>query len=135
MRRVTRLGRTVQGVALALALLAATPPSAEARELQPLMLGWEQHFTVTWDAIQRRGRPVVEGYVINRSPYRVGRVRLLIDSLDEAGRILDQRVSWVPGELGGDSRLYFDVPVAPAIRYRVRVFSYDRVDEASVTIP
>jgi hypothetical protein len=132
---VTRLGRTVQGAALALALLAATPPIAEARELQPLMLGWEQHFTVTWDATQRRGRPVVEGYVINRSAYRMGRVRLLVDRLDEAGRVLDQRVSWVLGELGGDSRLYFDVPVAPAPRYRVRVFTYDRVDEASLTIP
>jgi hypothetical protein len=132
MRRVTRI---VQGVGLALALLTTAPPLATARELQPLMLGWEQHFTVTWDATQRRGRPLVEGYVINRSPYRVGRVRLLVDSLDDAGRVVDQRVSWVPGELGGDSRLYFDVPVTPAARYRVRVFSYDRVDEASLTIP
>jgi hypothetical protein len=132
MRRVTRI---VQGVGLALALLTTAPPRAAARELQPLMLGWEQHFTVTWDATQRRGRPLVEGYVINRSPYRVGRMRLLVDSLDDAGRVVDQRVSWVPGELGGDSRLYFDVPVTPAARYRVRVFSYDRVDEASLTIP
>jgi hypothetical protein len=132
MRRVTRI---VQGVGLALALLTTAPPRAAARELQPLMLGWEQHFTVTWDATQRRGRPLVEGYVINRSPYRVGRVRLLVDSLDDAGRVVDQRVSWVPGELGGDSRLYFDVPVTPAARYRVRIFSYDRVDEASLTIP
>jgi hypothetical protein len=135
MRRVTRLHRTVQGVALALTLLAAAPPSAEARELQPLMLGWEQHFSVTWDATQRQGRSVVEGYVINRSPYRMGRVRLLIDSLDEGGRVVDQRVRWVPGDLGGDSRLYFDVAVTPAARYRVRVFSYDRLDEASLTIP
>jgi hypothetical protein len=135
MRRVTRLHRTVQSMALALTLLAAAPPSAEARELQPLMLGWEQHFSVTWDATQRQGRSVVEGYVINRSPYRVGRVRLLIDSLDDAGRVVDQRVRWVPGDLGGDSRLYFDVAVTPAARYRVRVFSYDRLDEASLTIP
>jgi len=70
----------------------------------------------------------VEGYVNNRSPYRVGNVRVLVDSLDDAGRLVDQRVSWVLGELGGDSRIYFDVPVMPAAQYRVRVFSYDRVE-------
>ena len=124
--------RSLRGLALGLALVVAVPSVTAARELQPLMLGWEQHFSVTWDSIQRRGRPVVEGYVINRSPYRVGHLRILVDSLDEAGRIVDQRVSWVLGELGGDSRLYFDVPVTPAARYRVRVFSYDRVDEAGL---
>jgi hypothetical protein len=99
------------------------------------MRGWEQHFSVTWDAIQRHGRLEVEGYVNNRSPYRVGNVRVLVDSLDDAGRLVDQRVSWALGELGGDSRVYFDVPVTPAAHYRVRVFSYDRVDEASLMLP
>jgi hypothetical protein len=135
MRFVARLRRAARRGGLALALLATAPPLAGARELQPLMLGWEQHFTVTWDATQRRGRPVVEGYVVNRSPYRVGRVQLLVDSLDEAERVVDQRVSWVPGDLGGDSRVYFVAAVTPAARYRVRVFAYDRVDEASATIP
>jgi len=44
-------------------------------------------------------------------------------------------VSWVLGELGGDSRIYFEVPVTPAAHYRVRIFSYDRVDEASLMFP
>jgi hypothetical protein len=99
------------------------------------MNGWEQHFSVTWDTIQRRGVAEVEGYVINRSPYRVGRVRVLVDSLDDADRVVDQKVSWVSGELPGDSRLYFDVPVTPAARYRVRVFSYDRIEEARIMSP
>ena len=99
------------------------------------MRGWEQHFSVTWDTVQRRGRLEVEGYVNNRSPYRVGNLRVLVDSLDDSGRSVDQRVSWVLGELGGDSRLYFEVPVAPAARYRVSVFSYDRVSEASLSFP
>jgi hypothetical protein len=127
--------RSLGGLLLGLVLLAPTPGAGAARELQPLMLGWEQHFTVSWDAVQRRDRPVVEGYVINRSSYRIGRLRVLVDSLDDGGRLVDQRVSWVLGELGGNSRLYFEVPVVPAARYRVRVFSYDRVDEASHTIP
>jgi hypothetical protein len=127
--------RPFRELALGLVLLLAAPGVAPARELQPLMRGWEQHFSVTWDTIQRRGRLEVEGYVNNRSPYRVGNLRVLVDSLDDAGRIVDQRVSWVLGELGGDSRLYFDVPITPAAHYRVRVFSYDRVDEASMMFP
>jgi hypothetical protein len=127
--------RWLGGLLLGLVLLAPAPGAGAARELQPLMLGWEQHFSVTWDAVQRRDRPVVEGYVINRSSYRIGRLRVLVDSLDDGGRLVDQRVSWVLGELGGNSRLYFEVPVVPAARYHVRVFSYDRVDEASLTIP
>jgi hypothetical protein len=127
--------RPFRELALGLVLLLVAPAVAPARELQPLMRGWEQHFSVTWDAIQRHGRLEVEGYVNNRSPYRVGNVRVLVDSLDDAGRLVDQRVSWALGELGGDSRVYFDVPVTPAAHYRVRVFSYDRVDEASLMLP
>jgi len=127
--------RPLRELALGLGLLLLTPGVAPARELQPLMRGWEQHFSVTWDTVQRRGRLEVEGYVNNRSPYRVGNLRVLVDSLDDSGRIVDQRVSWVLGELGGDSRLYFEVPVAPAARYRVSVFSYDRVSEASLSFP
>ena len=127
--------RPLRELALGLGLLLLTPSVAPARELQPLMRGWEQHFSVTWDTVQRRGRLEVEGYVNNRSPYRVGNLRVLVDSLDDSGRIVDQRVSWVLGELGGDSRLYFEVPVAPAARYRVSVFSYDRVSEASLSFP
>jgi hypothetical protein len=127
--------RPFRELALGLILLLAAPSVAPARELRPLMRGWEQHFSVTWDTIQRHGRLEVEGYVNNRSPYRVGNLRVLVDSLDDAGRIVDQRVSWVLGELGGDSRLYFDVPVTPAAHYRVSVFSYDRVDEAGIMLP
>jgi hypothetical protein len=127
--------RPLRVLAPCLVLLLGTLGAAPARELQPLMNGWEQHFSVTWDTIQRRGVAEVEGYVINRSPYRVGRVRVLVDSLDDADRVVDQKVSWVSGELPGDSRLYFDVPVTPAARYRVRVFSYDRIEEARIMSP
>jgi hypothetical protein len=129
----------LRAVAFGLVLLLAAPhaalEAAPAPELQPLMHGWEQHFSVTWDTVQRRGRVEVEGYVINRSPYRIGRVRVLVDSLDDAQRLVDQKVSWVAGELPGDSRLYFEVPVTPAAQYRVRVFSYDRIEEAKLMSP
>jgi hypothetical protein len=123
--------RWFRALALGVLLVSAIPSVASTRELRPLMLGWEQHFTVTWEVLQGRRGLEVGGYVNNRSPYRVGNLRVLVDSLDDAGRIVDQRVSWVLGELGGESRLYFEVPVKPAARYRVSVFTYDRIDQAA----
>jgi hypothetical protein len=130
-----RSTRPFRQLGLGRALLLATPGVAPARELQPLMRGWEQHFSVTWDTVQRHGRLEVEGYVNNQSPYRVGNLRVLVDSLDDTGRTVDQRFSWALGELGDGSRLYFEVPVTPAAHYKVSVFSYDRVDEAGIMFP
>jgi hypothetical protein len=107
---------------------------ADAADLRPLEQGSERFFAVTWDAAQRHGRPVVEGYVANTSPYTVGNVRVLVDSIDGAGSVVDQRVSWIPGTLGGHDRLYFEVPVDAAPRYGVRVFSYDRIESAELHV-
>ena len=118
------------GALLVVALAAAVPGLAGARELRPLDLGWERNFTVTWDTVEQKGRPIVEGYVNNISPYDMAAVRVLVDSLDASGRIVDQQVSWLPGGLRGGGHLYFEVPVARADRYQVRVFSYDRFESA-----
>jgi hypothetical protein len=132
--------RPVHALAIGLVLLLVGPGVvasgvAAVRELQPLIVGSERFFSVTWDAARRHGQLEVEGDVNNNSPYRVGNLRLLVDSLDDTGRIVDQRLSWVIGELGANDRLYFEVPVSPAARYRVRVFSYDRIDEAGLMVP
>jgi hypothetical protein len=126
----------VVGVFLAiLASEVAAPVLAATGELQSLMPGWERFFSVTWSASQNRGRSVVDGYIRNRSPYTVSNIRLLVDSLDQNGQITDQRLSWVSGSLGADGRLYYEVPVSPAASYRVSVFSYDRIEAASLTTP
>src|SRR5262245_30390307 len=127
--------RAVRTLGLGLLLLLVAPGVAPAQELQPLMQGWEQYFSVTWDTVQRRGRSEVEGYVNNKSSYRVGRVRVLVDSLDNANRVVDQKVAWVSGESAGGDRLYFNVPVTPAASYRVRGFSYDRTEYAQTMSP
>ena len=115
--------RPLRALTLGLVLLLAVPAVAAAQELQPLQHGWEEIFLGTWDKAQRRGRTEVEGYVVNRSPYRIDRVRVLVDSLDDTNRVVDQKVGWVPGELPGGSRLYFSVAVPSAAQYRVQVFS------------
>jgi hypothetical protein len=113
---------------LGLTLLVVAPGMAVAAELQPHMGGWERMFTISWGPGQYRGQPVVEGYVTNVSPYEMWQIRLLVESLDGAGQVTNQQIAWVPGDLGGGGRLFFQVPAAPAPAYRVRVYSYDRLE-------
>lgn len=114
----------MRGLIVGIVLIAVTAATAHAAELQPLVQGV---VSVTWNVVNNPGRPVVEGYVKNASGHTFGNLRVLVDRLDDAGHILDQRIAWVPGTLGGDDRLYFRVRVEAAPQYRLRVFSYDRL--------
>jgi hypothetical protein len=116
-------------VAVVLSFTPLAPPltiPGSAAELKPLMAGWEQYFTVTWEPAENRGKPVLQGYVNNISPYTLRAARILVETLDGAGETTSQRVAWVPSDMQGATRLFFEVPVAPSPSYRVRVFSYDR---------
>jgi hypothetical protein len=119
--------RTLMVLALAALVVGSAVPGAAA-ELQPLNTGWERVFTVNWQPAEYRGRPAVEGYVNNVSPYHTGNIRVLIESLDAAGKVTNQHIAWLPGDMVGGGRLFFQVPTAPAPAYRVRVFSYDRIE-------
>jgi hypothetical protein len=130
-RRGPRWQRALR-VALAAVMFLALPAAVPARERQPLDLGWQRHFTVTWDTTQRRGQTLVEGYVNNVSPYSLTNVRVLVDGLDGAGHVVSQRVGRVPGDVGGGGHLFFSVPVEPAAAYRVQIYSYDRVESAGL---
>lgn len=112
-----------------LAVLVAAPAGpGRAAELEPLMAGWERHFSVTWEPGLYRGKPALQGYVNNVSPYSTTNIRIMVERLDTAGQVTSQEIAWVPGELLGGNSLAFQVPTAPAPGYRVRVFSYDRVE-------
>ena len=112
---------------LATVMLAAAGP-ARAGEIKPHMLGWERILTLEYEPVAKGDKTAVEGSVTNISPYHIVGVRILIDSLDAGGQVTAQRVAWVPGELSGGGHLFFSVPAAAAPAYRVRVYSYDRVE-------
>jgi hypothetical protein len=108
--------------------IVVVPAVSHAEELRPLMAGWERVFSLTWEPAAHGAKPAVAGYVENVSPYDLTAIRVLVDALDGAGHVTVQRVAWVPGELRGGGRLFFEVPVAVAPAYRVQVFSYDRIE-------
>ena len=120
--------RRVPALLLALTLCAGCATSAPTGPLEPLVVGWEQHASIDYQATPRADGAVVWGYLQTSSPYTFHRIRVLADALDVADQVIAQRVAWVPGTLGWPSRLYFEVPMPPAASYRVRVFSWDRLE-------
>jgi len=117
-------------VALVVTLAVVAPAAADMKILEPHDPTWERIFKISWQMDEKKGRPVVEGYIVNASPYTIGQVQLLVDALDEHGNIIAQKVSWLESDaLEPFSRRYFEVPApAPAARYQVRVYSFDRIE-------
>ncbi len=122
-------------VAVLLALIGGIGCSSVAarstsKTLDPLEPNWVRVFKVEWQLGEHRGKPVLTGYLANDSPYTVTAIRLLVDGLDDSGTIAAQRIAWLPGgTLTPHDRVYFEVPTPGRFpRYRVRVFTYDRVE-------
>ncbi len=83
---------------------------------------------VEWSASDdRRGRPVVSGYVHNRraGTYAIG-VRLAVEALDGSGRVVGSTTGYVMGDVPPSSRSYFEIKApAKAASYRVTIDSFD----------
>jgi hypothetical protein len=110
-------------------LLAGCVSTGPPGPLEPLVVGAEQHLALDWRADPRdAANVVVWGYAANTSPYTFDRLRLLVEAFGPQGELVNQRLVWAPGLLPSWGRLYFEAPMPPASAYRVRVFSYDRVE-------
>jgi hypothetical protein len=83
---------------------------------------------VEWSAAEdRRGRPVVTGFVYNRRAgvYAVG-TRLRVEALDDAGGVVGSTTGSVIGDVPPSSRSYFEIKApARAARYRVMIDSFE----------
>lgn len=101
--------------------------------VEPHIPGWERWFRVQWQLAERGGRPVVQGSVRNESPYTMTAVQLLVEALDASGRVVAQQVAWAAsGSLEPFSRTWFDVRApATAPQYRVRIYSFERLEAPS----
>jgi hypothetical protein len=72
------------------------------------------------DQLKYRGHLVVEGYIYNSLPYRVGKLRVLVEQPRRHRRRHRSAAGVGPWNAGPEDRLSFAVPVASAPRYRVR---------------
>lgn len=74
----------------------------------------------------RRGRPVVSGYVYNQraGTYAVS-VRLLVEALDPAGQVVGSTIGYVFGDVPPSNRSYFEIKApAKAANYRITIASF-----------
>ena len=110
--------------AAALMLTSASPSIGAAQSYA--IYGTERHFTVESEVGERRGRPVVSGYVTSQFGFGVRDVRLRVEALDAADAVVSTQIGYVSGQVVPGRRVYFEVPVAEkAPKYRVTVLSFD----------
>ena len=101
---------------------AASPASAQSYGIY----GTDNYFKLEWQPDERRGRPVVTGYVTNQWGIGVNNVRMRVEALDTGGVVTATYIGYVFGDVTPGTRAYFEVPVAQkAASYRVSVLSYD----------
>ena len=105
--------------------LAAGPGQAD----RTTIAGNSGTITLDWQATQdSKGRPLIAGHVITyggMSGYCLP--RLLVETLDAQGQVTAQRMSFIPGFVGGFDNVYFETPVrAPGPAYRVSIASWDK---------
>jgi hypothetical protein len=91
--------------------------------------GADSYFKVDWQPDERRGKPMVTGYVTNLWGLAARNVRVYVEALDAAGSVTATYIGYVNGYVPPSSRVYFEVPVqAKAPSYRVKVLSFDLIN-------
>lgn len=109
-------------------VLGACAPATDGRPMTPLVVGWEQFFTLTWTVVESKRGPVVSGRIYNNWGFAAANVRLLVDELDANGQIVDQRLGWLGFMLTPGTTAPFEIPVAHGTpNYRVSIFAFDWV--------
>jgi hypothetical protein len=108
----------------------AANPLTSTTEFDTLVPGWESKFSVTWkaepakDGTSRLYGQVSSHYGQHASPFRV-----LGMAVDQAGKVVGQRIEWVPGGVPGFTQAYFEIDhLAVAASYKVTVWDYTFIE-------
>jgi len=119
--------RRILGLVLGLLIVGLFGPMVAAAETRVAQEPGLFRFDVEQAAGSHRG-PGVEGYLHNGLPWRITNVRLRVESVDPAGKVIGEASGWVLGDVAAGGQGYFFVPVSsPAAAYRVTVESFDRI--------
>jgi hypothetical protein len=119
--------RRARGTSTAVLALLLICLGAGAVRAQVQTRSVDSDLRVEWtDSEDRRGRPVVSGYVYNQraGTYAVS-VRLRVEALDGSGQVVGSTIGYVLGEVPPANRAYFEIKApAKAASYRVTIESY-----------
>jgi hypothetical protein len=114
MRRIW-IGLITAMAALVLAGGAVAQPQAEVAS----------QLRVEWEALAEEWtRPRLVGYVYNASSYRIGSVRLRVQVLDAAEKVVREELAWIYVDVPARGRAQFSVRRPEGNGYRVAVESF-----------
>ena len=87
----------------------------------------DEDLRLEWTAAEdRRGRPIVSGYVYNqRAGTYATSMRLQVEALDASGQAVGSTTGFVFGDVPPSDRSYFEIKApARAASYRVTILTY-----------
>jgi len=89
--------------------------------------GIDSRLRFEWNVAQTRGgRPEIQGYIYNSYMRAANNVRLLVETLDDTGQVIDRTYGFVFGIVPVFGRTPFNVPLKMAgASYRITVTSFD----------
>jgi len=80
--------------------------------------------------------PAVEGYLYNGLRWRIGNVRVRIESLDPTGQVRGEAYGWALGDVSAGGRTFFVVPIGVrGAAYHATVDSFDRMSREDSQSP
>jgi hypothetical protein len=98
--------RITLALAMSGLLLLAVAPEAGAQN----QLEVARHLRVEWEpGSDKWGPPRLVGYVYNDSTFRIGSVRLRVETLDGADRVVGETLAWIYVNVPARNRAYFSV--------------------------
>jgi hypothetical protein len=117
---MTIVGRVLTSLALLLMAADAARAVSAPSGIDPrLRLEWEV-------GRMRSGRPEIQWYVYNDYMRSANNVRLLVETLDDQGRVIGKAYGYVFGVVPSFNRTPFDVPIkSTGPSYRVTVTQFD----------
>jgi hypothetical protein len=105
-------------------------PLTSRTEYDTLVPGWESKFSIAWKSEPARdGTNRVYGRIASNYGQYASPFRVLGMAVDASGKVVGQRVEWVPGGVPGFTQVYFEIGhLAAAASYRVTVWDYTFVE-------
>jgi hypothetical protein len=112
-------------------------PLTQPTEYDTLVPGWESKFSIEWKTQpEPDGTSLLYGHITSHYGAYAAPFRVLGMAVDSSGKVIGQRIEWVPGGLPGFAHVYFEIdhlPAAPS--YKVTVWDYTFIEAHRAQAP
>jgi hypothetical protein len=109
---------------------SASNPLTSPTEFDSLVPGWQSKFSLDWKVQPSKdGTNIVYGQIHSHYGQFASPFRVLGMAVDPSGKVIAQRIGWVPGGVPGFTQVYFEIDkMVAAASYRVTVWDYSFIE-------